>query len=70
MYTDVQYARILAHVCAHLLHHDDNHTHGLINQQTKKLVSLLAVSLARLGKARSEYRIYYVRDDDSDSSFS
>ena len=40
---------------------------GLTNQQTKKLISSTAISLARLAKARS--KIQRLHDDDSGSTF-
>ena len=46
------HSRIVMSVHVHLLH--PILARGLTNQQPKKLVSLLAVSIARLAKARSE----------------
>ena len=59
-------SRIVVHAQAYLVHPVG--TCGLTNQQTKKLVSSIAISLARLAKARSEIQSFH--DDDSSSTFS
>ena len=48
--------------CACILVLSSLHPICLTNKQAKKLVSLLTVSLTRLVKERSKYRIYHLCD--------